>query len=154
MFLWSVMLVVKRKEEEEERWEMGGASAARKHLVKLHGGAAETIGRKRKEGKDRDSGCEMSQQGKTVTLCPALWNIRSTRADNSTTIYPYVYNIPTYRAYVFHIIRMIYLILWKLKNRFAKWETAMRICICIRYFNADFLTIRLNSYFVFEVIKD
>lgn len=55
-----------------EKRKTGNAAAVRKHLVKLHGDAAETIGRKRKEGKDRDGGCEMSQQGKTVTLCPAL----------------------------------------------------------------------------------
>lgn len=64
----------------EKRWQKNGkegreisdAASTKKHLVKLHGDVAETIERKRKEGKDWNGGCEMSQQGKTVTLCPAL----------------------------------------------------------------------------------
>lgn len=60
------------EERKRRTSEISDAASARKHLVKLHGDVAETIERKRKEGKDWNGGCEMSQQGKTVTLCPAL----------------------------------------------------------------------------------
>lgn len=61
-----------QKNGKEGEQEISDAASTMKHLVKLHGDVAETIERKRKEGKDWNGGCEMSQQGKTVTLCPAL----------------------------------------------------------------------------------
>lgn len=86
------MSVSRLEERKEGRWSEWHRHNGRKHLVKLHGrDTPETIGRReRKAGKDRDGGCEMSQQGKTVTLCPILWNIRSPRADNRNEMYPYV----------------------------------------------------------------